>query len=35
MLESELPPAISVRNLTMAYGTFVVMRDLSFDISRG
>jgi ABC-type sugar transport system ATPase subunit len=25
---------ISVRDLTMAYGDFVVMRDLSFDINR-
>lgn len=31
------PPTdqISVRNLTMAYGDFVVMRDLSFDVSPG
>jgi phospholipid/cholesterol/gamma-HCH transport system ATP-binding protein len=26
---------ISVRDLTMAYGSFVVMRDLSFDVERG
>lgn len=26
---------IRVRNLTMAYGSFVVMRDLNFDIRRG
>uniref|UniRef100_A0A7V4LC37 ATP-binding cassette domain-containing protein n=1 Tax=Desulfobacca acetoxidans TaxID=60893 RepID=A0A7V4LC37_9BACT len=26
---------ISVRHLTMAYGDFVVMRDLTFDINRG
>jgi phospholipid/cholesterol/gamma-HCH transport system ATP-binding protein len=26
---------ISVRDLTMAYGDFVVMRDLTFDINRG
>ena len=29
------PPAISVRNLTMAYGDFVLQRDLSFDIGVG
>ena len=31
------PPTdqISVRNLTMAYGDFVVMRDLNFDVSPG
>jgi len=28
-------PHISVRNLTMAYGDYVVMRDLTFDIQRG
>jgi len=27
--------AISVRGLTMAYGTFVLMRDLTFDVRRG
>jgi phospholipid/cholesterol/gamma-HCH transport system ATP-binding protein len=27
--------AISVRGLTMAYGTFVLMRDLTFDVHRG
>ena len=34
MAESELDPKakISVRNLTMAYGSFVVMKDLNFDI---
>jgi len=26
---------ISVRNLTMAYGDFVVMRDVSFSVGRG
>ena len=26
---------ISVRNLTMAYGSFVLMRDLTFDVKRG
>ncbi len=35
MSSSDLPAHISVRNLTMAYGDFVVMRDLSFDINRG
>jgi phospholipid/cholesterol/gamma-HCH transport system ATP-binding protein len=28
-------PHIRVRDLTMAYGSFVLMRDLSFDIGRG
>jgi len=28
-------PHITVRNLTMAYGSFVVMRDLEFTVSRG
>ncbi len=27
--------AIRVRNLTMAYGSFVLMRDLTFDVRRG
>ncbi|HTB63063.1 MAG TPA: ATP-binding cassette domain-containing protein [Opitutales bacterium] len=35
MSESDLPSQISVRNLTMAYGGYVVMRDLTFDIQRG
>ncbi len=35
MPEADIPSAISVRHLTMAYGSFVVMRDLSFDIARG
>src|SRR6185503_13320407 len=26
---------ISVRGLTMAYGSFVLMRDLTFDVKRG
>jgi phospholipid/cholesterol/gamma-HCH transport system ATP-binding protein len=29
------PPQISVRHLDMAYGDFVVMRGLTFDIARG
>lgn len=29
------PPHIEVRNLTMAYGSFVVMRDLNFTVRRG
>lgn len=29
----DAPPKVSVRNLTMAYGSFVVMRDLHFDIA--
>jgi phospholipid/cholesterol/gamma-HCH transport system ATP-binding protein len=28
-------PCITVKDLTMAYGSFVVMRDLNFDITRG
>jgi phospholipid/cholesterol/gamma-HCH transport system ATP-binding protein len=28
-------PVIAVRDLTMAYGDFVVMRDLNFDVNRG
>ncbi len=28
-------PHISVRGLTMAYGSFVIQRDLSFDVRRG
>ena len=28
-------PVIVVRNLTMAYGSFVVMKDLNFDVNRG
>jgi phospholipid/cholesterol/gamma-HCH transport system ATP-binding protein len=35
MIDSAIPPHISVRNLTMAYGDFIVMRDLTFDIPRG
>ena len=30
-----LKPAISVKDLTMAYGDYVVMRDLTFQINRG
>jgi phospholipid/cholesterol/gamma-HCH transport system ATP-binding protein len=32
---TELKPHIEVKDLTMAYGDFVLMRDLSFTISRG
>lgn len=32
---AEAPPAISVRDLTMAYGDFVLQRDLSFDVAVG
>src|SRR6266481_3793911 len=28
-------PRIAVRDLTMAFGSFVVMRDLSFEVRRG
>jgi len=30
-----MPSALDVRDVTMAYGSFVVMRDLTFDIRRG
>jgi len=33
--DSSPPPHIEVRNLTMAYGDFVVMRDLNFTVQRG
>src|ERR1044071_8274102 len=29
------PAAITIRHLTMAYGSFVLMRDLDFKINRG
>ena len=29
------PPPISVRGLTMAFGSYVLMRDLTFDVNRG
>jgi len=32
---SERPPHIVVKGLTMAYGDFVLMRDLSFTVGRG
>jgi phospholipid/cholesterol/gamma-HCH transport system ATP-binding protein len=32
---AERPPHITVRGLTMAYGSFVLMRDLDFTIRRG
>jgi len=35
MPEITSSPHISVRNLTMAYGDFIVMRDLNFDIKHG
>ncbi len=35
MKMAEKEAHISVRDLTMAYGDFVVMRDLTFDINRG
>ena len=28
-------PVLDVRDLTMAYGSFVVMSDLTFDVGRG
>ncbi|PEN12587.1 polyamine ABC transporter ATP-binding protein [Longibacter salinarum] len=30
-----MPPVLDVRNLTMAYGSFVVMSDLTFDVQEG
>ena len=35
MSTTETIPHIEVRNLSMAYGDYIVMRDLSFDIHRG
>ena len=32
---SEVQPAIIVRNLEMAYGSFVIQRDLNFQIRKG
>lgn len=32
-MPAETTPKIAVRNLTMAYGSFVVMHDLNFDIT--
>src|SRR5499427_4210417 len=32
---AERPPHVTVRGLTMAYGSFVLMRDLDFTIRRG
>ncbi len=34
-LAAERPVCISVRNLTMAFGSFVVMRDMNFTVRRG
>jgi phospholipid/cholesterol/gamma-HCH transport system ATP-binding protein len=34
-MADESNPRITVRDLTMAFGSFVVMRDLSFEIRRG
>ena len=35
MNNSAAAPHISIRGLTMAYGSFVIQRDLNFDIGRG
>ena len=35
MSDNTTQPFISVQNLTMAYGDYVVMRDLTFQINRG
>ena len=29
------PPPITVKNLTMAYGTFVLMKDINFTVNHG
>lgn len=34
-LAAERPVCITVRNLTMAFGSFVVMRDMNFTVRRG
>ena len=34
-IEENVEPRISVRDLTMAYGDFVLMRGLTFDVRRG
>ncbi len=34
-MQTESPAHITIRNLTMAYGSFVVQRDLNFTIQRG
>src|ERR1700728_3073836 len=34
-LTAERPACIIVRNLTMAFGSFVVMRNLNFTVKRG
>src|SRR6202050_4547400 len=31
----EGPPPITVKNLTMAYGTFVLMKDINFTVNHG
>src|SRR5436309_6310064 len=32
---SQAPPRIRVGDVTMAYGDFVIQRDLNFDVARG
>jgi phospholipid/cholesterol/gamma-HCH transport system ATP-binding protein len=34
-MKAESPPHIEIRDLTMAYGSFVIQRDLNFNINRG
>lgn len=34
-IAKDRPPQIEVRNLTMAYGSFVIMHDLNFTVRRG
>ena len=34
-MAEEAKAHISVRDVTMAYGSFVIQRDLNFDINRG
>src|ERR1039457_7520378 len=31
----DAPPPITVKNLTMAYGTFVLMKDINFTVNHG
>lgn len=34
-MEAKTPPQITVRDLTMAFGSFVLMRDLNFTVEKG
>lgn len=35
MNDNSKTPAICVRQLTLAYGDFVIQRELSFEVARG